>query len=133
MSERDIFIAALQQDDPARRQAYLDQACAQQPDLRQQVEHLLRLYEGAGSFLEKPAAETPAAGAFQHATETAVPCEASGTRIGPYKLLQRIGEGGMGTVFMAEQTEPVRRLVAVKLIKAGMDSRQFIARFEAER
>src|SRR5436305_12462081 len=133
MSERDIFIAALQKEDPAQRQAYLDQACAGQPELRQQVENLLRLHEGAGSFLEKPAAESAATGAFQDAAEPASSGEVPGMVIGPYKLLQQIGEGGMGTVFMAEQTQPVQRKVALKVIKAGMDSRQVIARFEAER
>jgi serine/threonine protein kinase len=107
MTERDIFIAALQKQDPPQRQAYLDEACARQPELRRQVEHLLRLHAGAGSL-------------------------AAGAVIGPYKLIEQIGEGGMGTVWMAQQTEPVKRLVAVKLIKAGMDSRQVIARLEAE-
>src|SRR5262249_48316803 len=129
MSERDIFIAALQQDDPAQRQAYLDEACAGQPDLRMQVEHLLRLYEGAGSFLEKPAATGP----LQEAAEQASSAEASGALIGPYKLLEQIGEGGMGTVWMAEQKEPIHRRVAVKVIKARMDSPQVLARFDAER
>src|SRR5260221_1802869 len=133
MSERDIFIAALQQQDPAQRQAYLDDACAGQPELRQQVEDLLRLHEGAGSFLERPAAGSPATGALQDAPEEMSSPEAPGAIIGPYKLIEQIGEGGMGTVWMAQQTEPIRRLVAVKLIKAGMDSRQVIARFEAER
>jgi serine/threonine protein kinase len=134
MTERDIFIAALQHGDPARRQAYLDEACTGQPELRRQVEHLLRLYKGAGSFLEKPAATSPATGAFQqHAAAPASSGEAPGTVIGPYQLLEPIGEGGMGSVWMAQQTEPVKRLVAVKLIKAGMDSKQVIARFEAER
>src|SRR5437588_10315601 len=114
MTEREIFIAALQQEGPAQRQAYLDEACARQPELRQQVEHLLRLHEGAGSFLEKPAAESPATGAFQDAAEQASSPEAPGAIIGPYKLLQQIGEGGMGTVFMAEQTQPVQRKVALK-------------------
>src|SRR5947209_6591361 len=132
MSERDVFIGALQKEDPAQRRAYLDDACAGHPDLRRQVEHLLRLHEGAGSFLEKPAAEAAATGAFQDA-ERAASGEAPGALIGPYKLIEQIGEGGMGTVWMAQQTEPVKRLVAVKLIKAGMDSRQVIARFEAER
>src|SRR5437773_2657789 len=133
MTERDIFIAALQKDDPAERQAYLDEACAGQPELRRQVEQLLRLHEGAGIFLEKPAAESAATGPGQDAAEQASPGEAPGAVIGPYKLIEQIGEGGMGTVWMARQTEPVKRLVAVKLIKAGMDSRQVIARFEAER
>src|SRR4051812_9665539 len=133
MTERDIFIAALQKEDPAQRRAYLDEACARQPDLRRQVEHLLRLHEGAGSFLEEPAAALVATGAFQDAAAQASSPEAPGALIGPYKLIEQIGEGGMGTVWMAQQTAPVKRLVAVKLIKAGMDSRQVIARFEAER
>jgi eukaryotic-like serine/threonine-protein kinase len=133
MAERDIFIAALQKEDPAERQAYLDVACAGQPELRQQVEHLLRLHEGAGSFLEQPAAESAATRVVPDAALEASSLEASGALIGPYKLIEQIGEGGMGTVWMAQQTEPVKRLVAVKLIKAGMDSRQVIARFEAER
>src|SRR5438552_2882287 len=98
MTERDVFIAALQQADPARRQAYLDGACAGQPDLRRQVEHLLRLHEGAGSFLEKSAAEPAAAGANQEGAVVGTvddPIrERPGTVIGPYKLLEQIGEGG---------------------------------------
>ncbi len=133
MTERDIFIAALQKDDLAQRQAYLDEACAGQPELRRQVDDLLRLYEGAGSFLQKPAAESPATGAPGDIPDSMLSPEASGTSIGPYKLIQLLGEGGMGAVWMAQQTEPVKRLVAVKIIKPGMDSRQVIARFEAER
>jgi serine/threonine protein kinase/tetratricopeptide (TPR) repeat protein len=133
MSEREVFIAALQEGDPARRRAYLDAACAGQPDLRHQVEHLLRLHAGAGSFLEQPAAEVPPTGPLQEAAEQTSSGEAAGARLGPYKLLEQVGEGGMGTVWLAQQTEPVRRLVAVKLIKAGMDSKQVLARFEAER
>src|SRR5262245_52817151 len=128
MNERDIFIAALEKDEPAQRRAYLDEVCADQPELRQQVESLLRLHEGAGSFLQNPAATRT----IQFAPEPPPP-EAAGTVIGPYKLIEQIGEGGMGTVWMAQQTEPVKRLVAVKLIKAGMDSKQVLARFEAER
>src|SRR5262245_27415342 len=133
MTERDIFIAALQKEDPAQRQAFLDEACAGQPESRQQVEDLLRIHEGAGSFLEQPAAASAATGAFPEAGDRASSGEAPGTVIGPYKLIEQIGEGGMGTVWLAQQTEPVKRLVAVKLIKAGMDSKQVIARFEAER
>src|SRR3954467_3672311 len=129
MTERDIFIAALQKDDPAERRAYLGEACAGQPELRRQVENLLRLHEGAGSFLEQPAAT----GAFPEAADQAPSGEAPRVLIGPYKLVEPLGEGGMGPVWRAQQTEPVKRLVAVKLIKAGMDSRQVIARFEAER
>ena len=133
MTERDIFIAALQKEDLAERQAYLDEACAGQSELRRQVEHLLRLDKNAGSFMEAPAAESAATRAVPDAAEEASSGEAPGALIGPYKLLEQIGEGGMGTVWMAQQTEPVKRVVAVKLIKAGMDSRQVIARFEAER
>jgi WD40 repeat protein/serine/threonine protein kinase len=133
MSERDIFIAALQKDVPAQRQTYLDEACAGQSEMRARVESLLRLNEGAGSFLERPAAESTDTGAFPNAAEGALSREAPGALIGPYKLLQQIGEGGMGTVWMAEQTTPVKRFVALKVIKAGMDSRQMLARFEAER
>src|SRR5438552_11142372 len=98
MTERDVFIAALQQQDPEQRQAYLDGACAQRPELREQVEGLLRLHHGAGSFLEGPAAETPpATGAFQGAAERAPSApEAAGAVVGPYELVERIGEGGMG-------------------------------------
>src|SRR5437763_16238953 len=126
MTERDIFVAALQKDDPADRRAYLDGACARQPELRLQVENLLRLHEGAGSFLEQPAAGPADTGAFEGAAEQASPPEEPGAGVGPYKLIEQIGEGGMGTVWMAQQTEPIRRVVAVKLIKAGMDSRQVI-------
>jgi len=138
MSERDIFIAALQKDDAAERRAYLDEACAGQPVLREQVEGLLRLHDNAGSFLEQPAAQAGATSDVatgQRIDLANLPrlTEGPGTRIGPYKLLQQIGEGGMGVVYMAEQEEPVRRKVALKIIKPGMDSRQVIARFEAER
>src|SRR5438105_14086795 len=98
MSERDIFIAALQREDPAQRRAYLEEACARQPDLRRQVEQLLRLHEGAGSFLEKPAADVSATGALKDAAEPASSPEAPGARIGPYNLLQPTGRGGMGRV-----------------------------------
>src|SRR5882724_10722637 len=133
MTERDIFIAALQKEDPAECQAYLDEACARQPELRQQVEHLLRLHEGAGSFLEKPAAESATTRPFRDADEQASSQEAPGAIIGPYKHLEQIGEGGFGVDFLAEQQQPVRRKVALKIIKPGMDTRQVIARFEAER
>ncbi len=138
MAERDIFIVALQKDDPAERRAYLDEACAGQPALREQVEGLLRLHANAGSFLEQPAAAEGATGDVApgeriDATNPPRPTEGPGTRIGPYKLLQQVGEGGMGIVYMAEQEQPVRRKVALKIIKPGMDSGQVLARFEAER
>jgi serine/threonine protein kinase len=138
MAERDIFIAALQKDDPAERQAYLDEACAGQPGLREQVESLLRLHENAGSFLEQPAAAQGATGdvapgRWVDPAALPPPAEGPGSRIGAYKLMEQIGEGGMGAVWMAEQEQPVRRKVALKIIKAGMDTAQVIARFEAER
>src|SRR5262245_53595920 len=123
MTEREVFIAALQQEDPERRRAYLDGACSGKPELREQVECLLRLHQGAGSFADGPAPEA-ATGAFAGAAKQAPAGEAAGALVGPYKLLQQIGEGGMGSVWMAQQQQPVRRLVAVKLIKAGMDSKQ---------
>jgi serine/threonine protein kinase len=136
MKERDVFIAALQQRDPAERAALLERACGGDHTLRVRVEELLREQEHLGSFLEQPAegvAETrpfiPAAG---EETLTS-PCERSGTLIGPYELVQQIGEGGMGTVYLAQQSQPVKRLVALKVIRADLDSAQVVARFEAER
>ncbi|MFL5339741.1 MAG: protein kinase domain-containing protein [Gemmataceae bacterium] len=121
-----IFFAALEKGVPEERAAYLDAACAGDADLRRRVEKMLAAQAQAGSFLEQPAL---APGATVDSPLT----ERPGTVIGPYKLLQQIGEGGMGTVFMAEQTQPIQRKVAVKIIKPGMDSRLIIARFEAER
>jgi eukaryotic-like serine/threonine-protein kinase len=124
MTEREIFAAALHQGDAADRAAFLDETCAGDGALRQRVESLLAEHQQLGSFMEVMPSE---------ATIDKPVSERPGTQIGPYKLLQQIGEGGMGTVWMAQQSEPVKRVVAVKLIKAGMDSRQVIARFEAER
>src|SRR5438105_6960152 len=121
-----LFLAAVEQTDPAGRAAVLDRECQTDAELRQRVEALLRASDAPGSLLESPA---PVAAA----TVDEPVSERPGTLIGPYKLLQQIGEGGMGTVFMAEQTQPVQRKVALKVIKAGMDSRQVITRFEAER
>jgi serine/threonine protein kinase len=133
MNERDIFIAALRQPTGAERSAFLDTACHGDADLRVGVEALLREHEQLGSFLESPAvaAEVSAASGVEAGTDDMDPADEP--PIGPYKLLQKIGEGGMGTVFMAEQTHPVRRKVALKVIKPGMDSRLVVARFEAER
>ncbi len=121
----DVFCAALELASPTERAAYLDQACGDDLDARRRVERLLAAHSQAGSFL---GAEPSIV-----AATTDLPTQAIGKVIGPYKLLQQLGEGGMGTVFMAEQTRPVQRKVALKVIKAGMDSRQVIARFEAER
>jgi len=119
-----IFSAALDQPSPAERSRYLDSACGGDPHLRFRVEQLLAAHDQAGHFL---------GGSGATAATTNAPTERLGTQIGLYKLLQQIGEGGMGVVYMAEQTEPIARRVALKIIKPGMDSRQVIARFEAER
>jgi serine/threonine protein kinase len=135
MTERELFIAAVQIDNPAGRSAYLDRACSAKADLRERVEALLDAFARAGSFLQQPADGPPAASGSppNNAVGGGMATEAAGSMVGPYKLLQRIGEGGMGAVWMAEQTDPVQRKVAVKLTKAGTDSRQVVARFEAER
>jgi serine/threonine protein kinase len=126
MSDSGIFKAAVKLS-PERRAAYLDQACGTNQALRREVESLLQAHDEPGSFLQSLLAR-------QTATVDEPPLtEKPGTGIGPYKLLQQIGEGGMGVVYMAEQQEPVRRKVALKIIKPGMDSHQVIARFEAER
>jgi WD40 repeat protein len=118
-----IFGEALHLSVPAERAAYLDQACAGNLGLRQEVESLLSAHAQAGDFL----AHT------MPLPEPDVALEHPGSKIGRYKLLERIGEGGFGTVWMAEQEEPVRRRVALKIIKLGMDTREVVARFEAER
>ncbi len=120
---------------PAERAAYLDQACAGDAALRRRLDELLRVDEGAGDFLEKPAlADANALAMSGGIIPPALPLsEKPGDRIGPYKLLQQIGEGGCGVVYMAEQEAPIRRRVALKVIKLGMDTKQVIARFEAER
>jgi serine/threonine protein kinase len=124
--EEAIFHAALEIDAADRRAAYLDEACGDQEALRQRVEALLRRYSEAEGPLDRPHIHLCASTGESMA-------ECPGTMIGPYKLLEQIGEGGMGLVFMAEQTQPVRRRVALKILKPGMDTRQVIARFEAER
>jgi tetratricopeptide (TPR) repeat protein/serine/threonine protein kinase len=136
MTEREIFIAALHQRDPAERAAVLNRACGEDRALRDRVEALLGEQERLGSFLEEPAegaGGTAAVASPPGDATTAAAGEGPGTVIGPYKLLEQIGEGGFGIVFMAEQQQPLRRKVALKVLKPGMDSRQVIARFEAER
>ncbi len=125
-----VFCAAIEIASAEERAAYVARACGDDPELRGRVEKLVAAHFRAGSFLEQPAAD-PVTGSA--AFEQGPLPEGVGTRIGPYKLLEQIGEGGMGTVWMAEQQEPVRRLVALKVIKAGLDSAQVVARFEAER
>jgi tetratricopeptide (TPR) repeat protein len=123
-----VFCEALGREVPQERAAYLDAACGQDADLRARVEALLRAHQGAGVFLGGPALATGTAATLEQAV-----AERPGAVIGPYKLLEQIGEGGMGLVFVAEQQQPVRRKVALKVLKPGMDTRQVIARFEAER
>ena len=129
MNEESIFAAALEKKTPQERAAFLEGACAADRELRAKVDSLLEAHDDAGDFLESPAIEAPMTATM----DTKPQPEQTGVEIGPYKLLQQIGEGGMGVVYMAEQTEPVSRRVALKVIKPGMDSRQVIARFEAER
>src|SRR5689334_9801552 len=113
-----IFSGAIEIASGEERAAFVARACGTDEELRRRVERLVDAHFQAGSFLESPPTSPTASMGPDSSTEV------SGTVIGPYKLLQSIGEGGMGMVFMAEQTEPVKRLVALKLIKAGMDSRQ---------
>src|SRR5512141_888088 len=116
-----ILVEAIARTDTAVRAAYLGAACAGDATLRAKVEGLIQAYESHGSAVEQTLAMArPLA-------------EAPGAIIGRYKLLEQIGEGGFGVVFMAEQLEPIRRRVALKIVKPGMDTKQVIARFEAER
>ncbi len=134
-----IFEAARNMSVPAERIAYLDGACGNDVALRRRVERLLAADAVAGSFLEH--ALDPNAGITGSlppgeaatAAGRAMSADTAGARIGPYTLVEKIGEGGMGVVWSADQTEPVRRRVALKLIKPGMDTVQVIRRFETER
>ncbi len=122
MIEEELFHRALEKPTLAEQLAFLDEVCANQPEIRERVERLLRSHRHEDSFLRAPVA-----------TVDEPITKRPGTVIGPYKLLEQIGEGGFGVVFLAEQTEPVRRKVALKVLKPGMDTRQVVARFEAER
>jgi len=126
---RDVVIFAEAVDLPAdERAAYLERACGGDAKLRQQVEALLQTHDHVGDFLEESPQKASIEARVGGSTN-----EKPGDRIGRYKLLQQIGEGGWGVVFMAEQEEPVRRKVALKVVKPGMDTKSVIARFEAER
>src|SRR5262249_47654482 len=136
MNEESIFLEALGMDDLHERAQFLDRACAGDTVQRERIEKLLATHPEAGNFLEQPV--SPLGGTIDEAPATVRQAglyrEQPGFVLaGQDKLLEQSGEGGMGTVWMAQQTRPVTRLVAVKLIKAGMDSKQVIARFEAER
>jgi len=123
---RSIFLAAVEDHAPERWDEYLGDACRGEPELRQRVEVLLRGHKQPNDLLDDPNA-APVAPTLPSIGE------GPGTLVGPYKLLEHIGEGGFGVVFMAEQQQPVRRKVALKVVKPGMDTRQVVARFEAER
>jgi serine/threonine protein kinase/WD40 repeat protein len=129
VSDETIFAAALAIGSPGERAAYLDRACAGQPALRREVDELLAAH-AADNPLDRPAADIVPTGTYQPAEP---PPAVVGERIGPYRLMEQIGEGGFGRVFVAEQAEPVRRKVALKVLKPGMDTRDVVARFEAER
>jgi serine/threonine protein kinase/gas vesicle protein len=122
-----ILASAVEISEFDQRQRFVDQSCRGDQALKARLQELIDNHFRAGSFLESPAA------GFAATVDVTLSPDGAGTVIGPYKLLQQIGEGGMGTVFMAEQTQPVQRKVALKLMKSGMDGRQVLARFEAER
>jgi len=124
---KSIFSEAIEKKDAEERAAYLDKACGNNAALRAKVEALLKAHQQAGSFLNAPPFDPNVT------LDTSPLTEGPGTIIGRYKLLEQIGEGGFGVVYMAEQQEPIRRRVALKIIKLGMDTKQVIARFEAER
>jgi serine/threonine protein kinase len=134
---RALFLHAVGKLPPEQWEAYVAEACGGDTDLQRQVARLLQVHQEAGSFLEEPAVDPRAIGVFSNAPgddrPTNGPREGPGTLVGPYKLLETIGEGGFGVVFMAEQQRPVRRKVALKVLKPGMDTCQVVARFEAER
>ncbi|HZY87294.1 MAG TPA: serine/threonine-protein kinase [Gemmataceae bacterium] len=126
LDEAAVFNAARRIDDPAERRRYVGEACGEDRALASRVEALLRMHDEGPTFLPCPAEEV-------RDLLGASDAEGPGTQIGPYKLLRPIGEGGMGTVFLAEQSEPLQRQVAIKVIRPGKDSRQVLARFEQER
>src|SRR5678816_4235423 len=136
-----ILVEALEIED-AQRAAFLSQACGNDPALRREIEELIQAHAAAGNFLPEQPVATSLGPALSSTVEALAPrgtlsnvqlTESPGDRIGRYKLLQQIGEGGCGVVYMAEQEDPVRRRVALKVIKLGMDTKSVIARFEAER
>jgi tetratricopeptide (TPR) repeat protein/predicted Ser/Thr protein kinase len=136
MNEESLFAAALEKAVPAERLAFLEEACGGDAALLQRLKLLLAAHDKVHGILDGGAADPDGSAAFdpQATTAPAEPTLAIGVVVaGRYKVLESLGEGGMGTVFVAEQTQPVRRKVALKLIKAGMDSRRVLARFEAER
>src|SRR5262245_13837673 len=133
-SLKELFLAALEVS-PEDRAAWLERECAADAGLCEHLRLMLAAHDAPQSLLDRPAG-SPEASLPREGVGPTVDqpmAKRPGTVIGPYKLLEQIGEGGMGTVFMAEQAQPVQRKVALKLIKSGMDSRRVVARFEAER
>jgi serine/threonine protein kinase/Tol biopolymer transport system component len=122
-----LFLEALEKRTVQERTTYLDQVCRDDPWLRAELTSLLKAHDEAGDFLDAPILDSG------RTLEDSPIYEGPGTIIGPYKLLELIGEGGFGAVYMAEQQKPIRRRVAIKIIKLGMDTKRVIARFEAER
>src|ERR1039457_1690128 len=135
--EDTVFFAAISMADPARREAFLDDACAGDDSLRAVVAKRLSAHGEAERFFATTRAALSLGPEDLPQVSTAFAevemDERIGTRIGLYKVLRKIGEGGCGAVYMAEQDQPVRRRVALKVIKLGMDTKNVIARFEAER
>ena len=129
MNERSIFMEALDLSDLQEQEAYVRRACGDDHQLRGQVEALLRSHRLTGHFVLDRDPDINAAATVDMPSIV----ERPGATIGPYRLMEQIGEGGFGLVFVAEQQYPVRRKVALKVIKPGMDTREVIARFEAER
>ena len=134
-AEEAIYNAARQFADPEKLSAYLDLACDGNPAMRKRIESLLRATPEAEDFFDRNAVNVSKLPGLTDAgaTVTTPIAEGPGTAISRYTLLQMIGDGGFGAVYMAEQKEPVRRRVALKIIKLGMDTKQVVARFEAER
>jgi hypothetical protein len=126
--EKLIFEEALSFASGEARNAYLEEACRDDEALRQEIEALIEAHAGAERFIP-----TSPSGNAEVTDPGVTAAERPGVVIDRYKLLQQIGEGGMGVVYMAEQEQPVRRRVALKIIKLGMDTKQVVARFEAER
>lgn len=135
MNEESLFAAALERATTAERQAFLDLACAGDDALRQRVERLLDVHDRATGILDQFAVPTSVTAATLHFDADARPAPEEGITIiaNRYRLIERIGAGGMGTVWKAEQTEPVRRIVALKLTAPGMSSETVLSRFQAER
>ena len=126
MSEQQIFIEAMEKETPEDRHRFLIEACGEDQELRQRLERLIQQATKVGSFLQTPAVDTTQTIDLRIASRQPA-------QIGPYKIREKIAEGGMGAVYVAEQTKPVRRKVALKVIRPGLAGPNVVARFEAER